>query len=271
MKLGFIGTGNQATAILKGIRRTQTIAMRDIYAYDIDAERCKQTAMDLGFAVCDSAQELVVTCDTVVLAVKPQQLAALLGELSPVIRKERPFLISMAAGTPIAKLEAYLNAEVPYAIGRIMPNQNAAVAQSMTAYCYNEKTDAKQAALLQQFVQSFGEAIALEESFFSAFVVLAGSAPAFVFLMIDQLARAGVKIGMPRPLAQQIATQTVLGSAQLLQEGRTHPQELIDRVCSPGGTTIAGITKLEEYGFPNAVMQAVEAAYKRDLEMQKSE
>ncbi len=265
MKIGFIGVGNQATAMLRGMARTQSIAMQDVYAFDIDTVRLEETARELGFHACTDAASVLAACDAVAFAVKPYQMQTVLEPLAAQIAQRQLLVISMAAGTPIEKLEACLQKGT--AVARIMPNQNAAIAQSITAHCTNAHVTQAQTQMLRLFCASFGEEMELDEAYFSAFFVLAGAGPAFAFLFIDQLTRAGVKIGMSRALAQKAAVQTVLGSAQLVLESGVHPQELIDRVCSPGGITIAGITALQEHGFEHAVTKAVESAYYRDKSM----
>lgn len=268
MKIAFIGMGNQASAILKGMRRTGKLPTEMMYAYDLEQRRLQENAAELGFHACGSLQEAVTGADAVVLAVKPHQIEALLQSAAELLRGENPFIISMAAGRAIARLEENLYPGA--AVARIMPNQNAALAQSVTAYCINAQVTDAQETLLRTFCGSFGDVMPIEEALFSAFFVLAGAGPAFVFLFIDQLTRAAVKAGMPRTLAQRVAAQTVLGSAQLVLEDGAHPQALIDRVCSPGGITIEGIAALQEYGFENAVNKAMEAAYCKDKKLQEA-
>ena len=265
MKIGFIGVGNQATAMLRGMARTKKIAISDVCAYDVDRARLEAAAAELGFRAMADAASVASDADLLVLAVKPHQIESVLQPLADCISERKPLVVSMAAGTPLAKLKACLREQTP--VARIMPNQNAAIAQSMTAYCTNTFVTTEQEAWLNDFCAAFGACLPLDEQYFSAFFVLAGAGPAFAFLFMDQLTRAGVKIGMSRPLAQKTAAQTVLGSAQLLLESGAHPQELIDRVCSPGGITIAGIAALQEHGFENAITKAVESAYFRDKSM----
>jgi len=265
MQFGFIGVGNQATAMLRGMKRTGKIDMAQVCAYDLDTKRLEETAAELGFAPCADALNVVQAADTVIFAVKPYQVEEALEPLADALAETHTLAVSMAAGTPMVRLEGYLQQGT--AVARIMPNQNAAIAQSMTAYCANEFVTPAQLEQLTLFCGSFGEALPLDEQHFSAFFVLAGAGPAFAFLFMEQLTRAGIKIGLGRELAQKTAAQTVLGSAQLILESDLHPQALIDRVCSPGGITIAGIAALQEHGFENAVTKAVESAYQKDKSM----
>jgi len=265
MKLGFIGIGNQATAMLKGIVRTKALFVTDIYAYDVDAERLRNSAETFGLQPCADAAGVSSVCDAVLFAVKPHQIEAVLAQIAAAVQASKPLVISMAAGVSLERLAAGLPEGA--AIVRIMPNQNAAIAQSMTAYCHNGAPTAEQIQMTETICRAFGEVLPLDEAYFSAFFVLAGAGPAFAFLFIDQLARAGVKIGMSRQLAQKTAAQTVLGSAQLILESGAHPQELIDRVCSPGGITIEGLAALQENGFEHAVNQAVERAFEKEKKL----
>lgn len=148
-----------------------------------------------------------------------------------------------------------------------MPNINATVGEAMTAYCTNGRPDEQQVKTVERLCSSFGKIIALDEKYFPIFGVLAGAAPAFSYLFIDELARAAVKLGMNKKQALEIAAQTVLGSAKLVAESDEHPFELIDKVCSPGGITIEGVTALQEFGFSNAITQAVRKAYEKDSKL----
>ena len=150
-----------------------------------------------------------------------------------------------------------------------MTNINASVGGAMTAYCPNERVSAQEKAFLDTFCKSFGDAIELEENFFSQFAVLAGCVPAFAYKFVDEIARAGVQIGIRKDLALRIAAQTVLGSAAAVAQEDAHPYALIDRVCTPGGTTIEGIAALDALGFNDAVHQAVLASYGKDCAMSK--
>ena len=259
MKMGFIGTGVMAGAMLQAALDTGFLQPEDVAVYDKfprAAEKFK------GAAVAGSAKEAAADCDILQLGVKPQDLPALLEEIGPAL-KQGCLVISIAAGVPLKKLTPHTGKAV-----RLMPNINATVGQAITAYCATEAVTPEELAFIKRYCQSFGQAIALEEKHFSAFVALAGSAPAFVYLFIDELARAGVAAGLPKAQALEIASQTVLGSAALVKESGQHPYELIDRVCSPGGTTIAGVLKLREHGFAHAVSQAALASFNRDKELQ---
>jgi len=253
-KLGFIGTGVMAGAMLEASLQRQFVQPEDVLVYD----KSLQASARFGVAVAASASELVSRCEMIQLGVKPQDQPALLRELA----LQDKLVISIAAGVTIAQIESH----APRCV-RLMPNINAAVNQAMTAYCASEQVPQDELDFVKRYCACFGQAIALEEKHFSAFLALAGSGPAFVYLFIDELARAGVTAGLPRAQALEIATQSVLGSAAMAKQSDLHPCELADRVCSPGGTTIAGVNALREHGFGHAISQAVLAAAARDREL----
>jgi len=254
MKVGFIGTGVMAGAMLKSALAAGFLEAEEVLVYD----KYPGAAARFGVEAADNAAELASRCDIVHLGVKPQDLPGVLSEAS----LNNQLIISIAAGVPLAKIASNRAA-------RLMPNINTTVGQGMTAYCATPDVLQEDLAWLKAYCECFGRAIQLEERHFSAFTALAGSAPAFVYLFIDELARAGVTAGLPKALALEIATQTVYGSAAQIGGSGLHPYELIDRVCSPGGTTIAGINALREHGFAHAISQAALAAYARSEELSR--
>ncbi len=262
---GFIGVGNMANAIIKGMIASDAVKGEDIMLFDISAEKTRIAAEEYGATAAESAQQLAASCSEIVLAVKPYDFAKLLKSLDAVLKENDPLLISIAAGNSIEFISSFLSYEP--ALARVMPNINATIGAAMSAYCPNERVDSQQKDFVAKLCSSIGEAVELEEKFFSAFGVIAGAAPAYAYMFIDELARAGVKIGMNKQVALKIAAQTVLGSAQMVAQSGEHPYALVDKVCSPGGTTIEGVAALNENGFSNAVMQAVVAAYEKDLKL----
>ena len=261
MKFGFIGTGVMAGAMLESALDKGFLKKEDVLVFD---KYHPEAAERFGVEVAESAAEVAVQCDVIQLGMKPQDMPAALEEIDEALQRNKPLVITIAAGVPLKKIAVY----VPLA-ARLMPNINTTVGQGMTAFCLTEQATQEEHALVKGYCACFGKAVALEERHFSAFTALAGSAPAFVYLFIDELARAGVTAGLSKALALEIAAQTVFGSAVQVQESGLHPYELIDRVCSPGGTTIAGINALREHGFTHAASQAVLAAYARGQELGK--
>ena len=266
MKFGFIGVGVMAGAMLESALRAGYIQPEQTLVYDkIPGTTALVNAVErFGVPVAASAQALVSQCDIVQLGMKPQDQPALLEEIREALAARNPLVLSIAAGVPLEKLTPYASRAV-----RLVPNINATVGQAMTAYCAAPGVTPEELAFVKGYCECFGRAVPLEEKHVSAFFVLSGSAPAFVYLFIDELARAGVAAGLPKALALEIAAQTALGSAAQIQRSGVHPYELIDRVCSPGGITIAGINALRAHGFEHAVSQAVLAAYNRDKALGK--
>lgn len=264
---GFIGAGNMAGAIVRGAVAAGS-SPTDIVVTDVDPAAGERLAAELGVRVAASNQDVVETCDFVVLAVKPQVLPAVVGELREVFADNRPVVVSIAAGQTIARIEELLPPGL--AVIRVMPNVNAMIGQGMAAVCGNARATEDQVARVVELFTAVGQAIELPEKHFSLFTALAGSGPAFTFSFIEALASAAVNHGLPKPLAVRVAAQTVLGSAGLVldraESGGT-PATLRDMVSSPGGTTIAGLLAADDAGLSPAVVRAVDAAVARDREL----
>ncbi len=267
MKIGVIGAGNLASAVISGSVTSGKFKGEDFILYDIFSQKVEENCQKFGTNSADSTAEVVSSCDAVILAVKPKDFASLLESLAKDLQKSNPLIISVAAGLTVDFIASFLPYEAR--IARIMTNINASIGGAMTAYCPNKNVTVEDEAFLDSFCKSFGDAIKLDEQLFPQFSVLAGCVPAFAYKFVDELARAGVKIGVAKNLSLRIAAQTVLGSAKVILEGDTHPYELIDRVCTPAGTTIDGISALMENGFENAVMKAVESSYNKDKSLKK--
>lgn len=267
MTVGFIGTGNMATAIVRGVLADGFLSAAEIVVFDPDATKRDALGAELGVRVASSNTELVELSDVVVLAVKPQVVPAVLPALAAQIADRRRVVVSIAAGTPIARLEELLDTgttEPRQAVVRVMPNVNAMIGAGMAAVCGNASASAADVELVLGMFAAVGDAIELPESQFSTFTAVAGSAPAFAYLFIDSLARGAVKAGMAKDLATRIAAQTVLGSAQMVLDSDRTPWELIDMVCSPGGTTVAGLVALEDRAFLSTVVHGVTETIARD-------
>ena len=265
MNIGFLGMGNLASAILRGILQSELFNSRSIHAFDVDAKKLTLAAHNLGFNAAEKASEVIEKCDLVFVTVKPADISTLLKETQEAFKAKKPLVVSTAAGTTLEYLSSQLGYEA--ALVRIMPNINATIGESMTAYCTNGNVSDEEIRTVENILTTFGKMIKLEEKYFSMFTAIAGSGPAFAYLFIDEMARAGVKIGLNKSLALEIAAQTVLGSAKYILESELHPFELIDNVCSPGGTTIEGVSALRELGFANAVAKAVEKTFEKDVKL----
>ena len=233
----------------------------NIWVYDTDEDKLNALYEDCGITICPSGESVASGVDTLVLAVKPQVLPA----VSATLHRSRPLVISIAAGKTLASLEELLGEGLP--LIRVMPNINAKVNESISAFCGNRLTEEGHKAVVRRIFEAVGEVIELEEKLFSAFSVIASCSPAYTLLYVDALAQAGVQFGIPKPLALKIASQAVLGTTRLLQETGEHPRALADQVCSPGGTTIAGVCSLQKDAFEAAVVAAAQASLDRDKQL----
>lgn len=260
--IGFIGAGNMASAIIRGLVSSEKYKGSDIAVFDICSEKAEALCAELSLKLMKSEKEIASGCDAVVLAVKPDVFPTLLSEVGAEFKANDPLIISIAAG----KTTEFIASLLPYTprLIRIMPNINAKVQAAISAYCGNERATAEDKSFIKDFCDAFGRGIEIEEKKFSTYSAIGGCSPAFAFMFIDSLARAAVKNGMTKAEALETAAQAVLGSAKLILESDEHPWKLVDAVCSPGGTTIEGVCSLQENGFEAAVEKAVEASYNKD-------
>jgi len=244
----------------------------NIYFTDAEAEKAQAAAASIGKTakVLSSNIEAAQKCDFIFLAVKPQVLSIVLAEIAPVIKKRQsesnaPVLVSMAAGWSIEKIQSSIGEKTP--VVRIMPNTPALIGKGMIVMsCSQEVSDAN-ANEIKNILGKAGIVDCIEERFMDAVTGLSGSGPAFVYLFIEAMADGGVLAGLPRDKALVLAAQTVLGAAAMVLQTEKQPGELKDMVTSPGGTTIAGIAALEDGAFRGTVIKAVEAAWKRSIEL----
>lgn len=265
MKIGFIGVGNMGSAIMRSV--LTCTESKNVYISDTNSKRVS-TLSAIDVTVASDNNTIALECDYIFLGVKPQMMRDLLSAISPALksRKSRVVLISMAAGLEIKTLAEIVGECFP--IIRIMPNLPVSVGEGMTLYDSQNVTDEEINEFLN-FMKNTGKLILLPEKLIDAGCSVSGCGPAFVCLMIEAMSDAGVKCGLPRNTAITLAIQTLLGTSKLLAETETHPAMLKDAVCSPGGSTIAGVEALEKDGFRSAVIDAVEASYKRNVELGK--
>ena len=259
MKYGFIGCGNMGGAIATALSKaTKDILLADPY-------KAEQLAAQLGCRW--GSNEQAAACDRLFLAVKPQVMGAVLQELQPALAKNKPVLITMAAGLEIATIEAMAGVKLP--VIRIMPNTPVAVGKGVIEYCCNELVTRD---VLDDFLNDMrfaGMLDSIDEKLIDAACSLSGCGPAFAYLFIEALADGAVACGVPRDKALEYAAATVAGAAEMVQATGKHPGQLKDAVCSPGGSTIEGVKTLEENGFRGAVIDCVAAAFKRNQELGK--
>ena len=252
MKIGFIGLGNMASAIMQGIISNGVVSASDVYGYDV-SDAAKEKAKGNQINICGSNPDVASNSDVLILAVKPQFLSDAVKELNGKI-SSNTIVISIVAGRTIEALEELLG-EVK--IVRTMPNTPALIREAAIGYSFNGLIAEDDKEVVKKILSSFGKAIEVPERLMDAVVGVSGSAPAYVFMFIEAMADGAVAEGMPRALAYEFAAQAVMGSARLMLETGKHPGELKDMVCSPAGTTIAAVRSLEESGFRGSVMDAV--------------
>lgn len=264
-KLGFIGGGNMAEALVRGLLASGAAQPDQLRIGEPSAERRQRLADQLGVVVTADNREVADWCDVVVLAVKPQVLPAVLEELHPIAQRASKLWISVVAGAPTQKIAQGLGGS-PRVV-RSMPNTPALVRTGATALARGAHATSEDVEIARTLFDSVGNTTVLDESLLDAVTGLSGSGPAFVLLVIEALSDGGVRAGLPRDVATAFAAQTVLGTAQLLLQSQRHPAQLKDAVTSPGGTTIAGLEELERHGVRGAFIAAVQAATRRSREL----
>jgi pyrroline-5-carboxylate reductase len=257
-KVGFIGAGNMGYAMMEGLVSQEGI--EGICFTDVSEERKIFTVQKLGIQACGNNTQVCAEAKYIILGIKPQYMQEVMKEIAPSLTPEH-IMISVAPGITIEQMKEYMG---NVKIVRTMPNTPALVGCGMSAvsFCGNVYTKEEQDSVISIF-RSFGEVEVLEERFMDAVVPLSGSSPAYVYMFIEAMADAGVRMGMPRKTAYFMAAQSVLGSAKMVLETGQHPGVLKDAVCSPGGTTIEAVAALEKHGFRNAIMEAMRACYEK--------
>ncbi len=264
--VGFLGAGQMATALAKAWTAAGLLDLqRSLAGEPIPAARQVFTAAT-GLRAVPTNAEVVQGCQVVVVAVKPQVLAAALSEVRGYLTADH-LVVSIAAGVTLAQLAGHLGSETR--VVRVMPNTPCLVGASATGYAVGPAALPGDGEVVAKLFGSVGVALAVPENQLDAVTGLSGSGPAYVYMMIEALADGGVRAGLPRETALKLAAQTVYGSAKMVLETGMHPAALKDAVASPGGTTIAGIHALERGAFRASVMNAVEAAANRAAELGK--
>ena len=261
MKYGFIGCGNMGGAVARALSQsTKNIAVSD------RSGKAADLAEALGIAYSDNAT-IAAGCDIIFLCVKPHMMADMLRPLQPVLAQRKPTLVTMAAGLTIGQIEAFAGVRLP--VIRMMPNTPTAIGKGVIQYCCNELVAQETLANWLQDMQPCGLLDPLEESLMDAASALSGSGPAYMYVLLEALADGAVACGIPRAKALDYAAMTMAGAAELFLQTKTHPGALKDAVCSPGGSTIAGIRALEQHGFRGAAMDCLIATYNKNKELGK--
>lgn len=269
MKLGFIGIGNMASAIIGGILKEGIASPGEISASAKTEKTALEKASQFGIETCTDNKKIAKWSDVLVLAVKPQFFPEVIAEIRDIV-KEGTLIISIAAGKTIKYIEDQFDVsenEKKIKLVRCMPNTPALVLEGCCGYCVNEYVNREERDLAARLFGSFGKAIEVPERLIDVVGSVAGSSPAFVFMFIEAMADGAVAEGMPRKQAMEFAAQAVLGSAKLVLESGMHPGELKDMVCSPGGSTIQGVRVLEKGGMRSTVMDAVIACIEKSRKL----
>lgn len=264
-KIAIIGTGNMGEALISGLIVSESSKPKNIICTDVREDRLDEIRREYGVRTTSDNLQAVAESDIVVYAVKPQIIAAVLKETAEKLDMSK-LIISIAAGVPLPAIESCLNKDLR--LIRVMPNIAASVKEAASAIAAGEHATKEDIDLAMAIFNSIGKSIFLKENYLmDAITGLSGSGPAYIFLIVDALADAGVKMGLSRKEALFLSTQTVLGAAKLLMETQEHPGQLKDKVTSPGGTAIAGLATLEEGGLRTTLIHAVEAATNRSKEL----
>lgn len=263
---GFIGCGNMGGALASAVAKT--VLGEQITLCDASIEKAEKLAAWCGAKV-GSTEAVAKECRYIFLGVKPQGFEVLFEEIRPMLqaREDEFVLISMAAGMSIAAVEKFAGCDCP--VIRIMPNTPVSVGEGMILYAANQNVSEAQIEVFRNALSAAGVLDALSEEKIDAASALSGCGPAFVYLFAEALADGAVECGLPRDKAMLYASQTISGAAKLLLTSGKHPGELKDAVCSPGGTTIAGVHALESAAFRAASMSAITAAYEKTLKLKK--
>ncbi len=254
--IGFIGLGNMAQAIIGGILSRGVASEGDIIGYDPSAAARNMAAEKYCIAMADSNSGVVSQADIVILAVKPQILQSVIEEVAPSATEDVLF-ISIAPGKSMEWIKGIFGKDIK--LVRCMPNTPALVGAGMTGYCVNVNVTEDEKKKAVSILESFGKAEEVPEHLIAAVTSVSGSAPAYVFILIEAMADQAVADGMSRSQAYEFAAQAVMGSAKMMMDTGRHPAELKDMVCSPAGTTIEAVKVLEREGFRAAVQDAMEA------------
>ncbi len=265
LKLGFIGAGNMAGAILTGAIRKGFLPAQEIAIHDPSVTQCAKITALFPVQVASTNKELVQSAEYVVLAVKPVFLKGVLQEIKPYVSGKR--IISIAAGWTFSMLTELLNPQSGAQVLRVMPNTPALVGEGYTAFCEENTFDPQGLAFAKALFATLGKTETFPERLFDAVIATSGSSPAYVYMFIEAMADGAVKLGMPRAAAYQAAAQAVLGAAKMVLETGEHPGKLKDDVCSPGGTTIEAVAALERGGLRGVLMDAMGACAQKSKQM----
>jgi len=264
LTIGFLGAGKMAQALANGVIRARLVTSKEVVAADPSKTARKAFSQDTGARTTASNLEVVQSSSLIILAVKPDQVSAALAEIREAFTKDH-VLLSIAAGVPLAKLEAGVGAGIR--IIRVMPNAPALIGASASAFALGKAARPEDAELAQRLLSAVGMAFQVKENLLDAVTGLSGSGPAYVYLIIEALSDGGVAAGLPRDVATKLAAQTLLGAARMVLETGVHTAALKDMVASPGGTTIEGLHELEKGRLRATLINAVRAAAEKSRKL----
>lgn len=265
--LGFIGTGNMGSAIIKRIVKSGIVPCKNIFLFDVDNKKVDELIKETGVTALKSSSEVVLNSDVIILAVKPNIVKKVLSECKSAFDVNK-ILVSIAVGVPISYYKKIIGEDKK--IVRVMPNTPALIGEGMTLVSCDENVSTEECVTVLELFNCVGKAELLEEKLMSEVTALTGSSPAYVYMFIEAMTDAAVQSGIPRKLAYKLAAQSVLGSAKMVLETGLHPGELKDQVCSPGGTTIEAVSALEKNGFRFSIIDAMNKCTNKAKEIGKT-
>lgn len=263
-KIGFIGCGNMGSSMVGGLIKSGFLKPDNIIVSTKTEESVKKLKEEFKIATTLDNKIVAKESDVIILAVKPFMYKDIVDAIKSELTAEK-LIITIAAGITIGNMEEWINENTK--IIRTMPNTPALVGEAMSAVCPNKNVTSDELEYCFEIFKSFGECVQLEEKDFHAFTALCGSSPAYVFMFIEAMADAGVKLGLTRAKAYKMAAQSVLGSSKMVLDTGKHPGELKDAVCSPAGTTIDAVAELEKLGFRSSIIQAIEKCEQKSKNM----
>ncbi len=266
-RIGFIGGGKMAEALIKGILRAKLSSGDKIIVSDVDKKRCELLEEETGIKTVQENDKVISDADIIFLAIKPNVTGKILEEVKSDITPNH-LVVSIAAGIPLNFMESFLDEDCR--VIRVMPNTPCLVGETAAAYALGKNATVSDGELVGQILSAVGKSFLLEEKQLDAVTGLSGSGPAFIYMVIEALTDGGVKMGLPRDVSTELAAQTTFGAAKMVLEAGMHIGELKDSVTSPGGTTIEGLHALEKGGVRDALINAVEVATKKSKRLGKA-
>lgn len=267
-RLAILGAGAMGQALCRGLLRARVFLPENITCTDIDESKLALLREETGVTTTASNADAASSADVILLSVKPAMVDSVLDSISAVLSKDQ-LIISIAAGVTLKRLQDRLPEGIP--VVRAMPNTPSLIGLGATGFALGEHADQSDEETAKRIFGAVGEAVEVPEGLMNAVTGLSGSGPAYVYLMIEAMAEAGVSVGLSREVSLLLSAQTVLGAAKMVLETGTHPAQLREMVTTPGGTTVAGLTTLERGKFRATIIDAVQAASRRAAELSKDD